>query len=329
MSEIPYVNQLGDAFDEAIASRTCVPRLRRLGRRRYLAVALATLAVAGGGAAIADMLSDPVELAVAGVACFSSSDMSGDVAITRDPNRSPVELCADALKGSGVVAADLIACRHGGAVAVLPRRGRGGCEALGLAALPRDYEAGRLRLKEFQGAVMALERSADCIPPRRLERQVQALLRRSGWAGWQTWLRLDDEAGPCGRLSQPRGDGLREIGGSFDTEQHRIMIWSSMPRSLEEFLFVPGSVGVRLMDSSGERCYSLEALKAHASSMLAPAGRPVSFRLGQLAEDAGIVSPRGDRYVEGCAIIGDSYPLFSEGEAATIVVEILQRGAAG
>ena len=58
MSEIPYVNQLGDAFDEAIARRAHSPRRRRLGRRRYLAVALAALAVAGGGAAIAGMLHD-------------------------------------------------------------------------------------------------------------------------------------------------------------------------------------------------------------------------------------------------------------------------------
>jgi hypothetical protein len=329
MSEIPYVNQLGDAFEKAIAKRARAPRLRRLGRRRYLVAAVAALAVAGGGAAIADMLSDPVDLAAGSVACFSNSNMSGDVAITRNPSRSPVELCAEAQKGSGVAAADLLACRRDRAVVVLPRRGRAGCTALGLAALPRDYKAGRLQVAELQRAVMALERRADCIPPRRLARQVQALLRRSGWTGWRTWLRLDGEIGPCGRVSQPRGDGLREIGGSLDTETHRIMIWGSMPRSLEEILFAPDSVGVRLMDSSGQRCYSLAGLKAHARSMLAPTGRPVSFQLGQLVEGDGIEPPRGDRYVEGCAIVVDSYPVFSESGGTTIKVEIFQREAAG
>ncbi len=329
MSEIPYVNQLGDALDEAIARRARTPRLRRLGRRRYLAVALAALAVAGGGAAIAGMLSDPVELAAAGVACYSESDMSGDVAITRNPGQSPVALCAETLKDTGVVAADLIACRQGKAVAVVPRRGRAGCAALGLAALPRDYKAGRLQLATFQREVLALERSADCIPPRTLARNVEALLRRSGWAGWSTWLRLEEGAGPCGRVSQPRGDGVREIGGSLDTETHRVMVWGAMPRSLEALLFAPDSVGVRLMDSSGERCYSLAGLKNHARRMLAPAGRPVSFRLGQLAEDTGIVSPRGDRYAEGCAIIVGASPVFSEGAPTTIEVEIYQRGAGG
>ena len=329
MSEIPYVNQLGDAFDDAIARRARAPRRRRLGRRRHLAVALAALSVAVGGAAIADMLSDPVDLAAGGVACFSNSDMTGDVAITSNPGQSPVELCAEAQKGSGVVAADLIACRRERAVVVLPRRGRKGCAALGLAALPRNFEEGRLQVADLQTAVMALERRADCIPPRRLARQVEALLRLSGWTGWRTWLRVDEDAGPCGRVSQMRGDGLREIGGSLHTETHRIIIWSSPPRSLEEILFGVDSVGVRLMDSSGERCYSLAALKAHAGSRLAPTGRPISFRLGQLAEDSGISGPRGERYEEGCAIIVGAHPVFSEGAARTIEVEISQRGATG
>ena len=102
-----------------------------------------------------------------------------------------------------------------------------------------------------------------------------------------------------------------------------------MPRSLDEFLLTPDSVGVRLMDSSGERCYSLAALKARAGRMLAPAGLPVDFRVGQLPEDTGIASPVGDRYNAGCAVIVGAYPIFSEGEAPTIEVEILQREAAG
>ena len=52
MSEIPYVAS-SDALDGANRQAGSRPRLRRLGRRRHLAVALAALAVAGGGAAIA------------------------------------------------------------------------------------------------------------------------------------------------------------------------------------------------------------------------------------------------------------------------------------
>ena len=126
-----------------------------------------------------------------------------------------------------------------------------------------------------------------------------------------------------------RGDGLREIGGSLDTEAHRVMIWASFPRSLEETLFGVDSVGVRLMDSSGERCYTLTGLKAHARSTLAPTGLPIGFRLGQLAENSGISGPRGERYEAGCAIIVGAYPVLSEGAATTIEVEIYQRDAAG
>jgi hypothetical protein len=62
--------------------------------------------------------------------------------------------------------------------------------------------------------------------------------------------------------------------------------------------------------------------------MLAPAGLPIDFRVGQLRENTGIASPAGERYSEGCAVMAGAYPLFSEGRATTIEVEILQRDSA-
>jgi hypothetical protein len=125
MSDIPYVNQLGDAFDEAIARGARAPRLRRLGRRRYLAVALVALTVAGGGAAVAGLCTDPVEIGFGAVGCFDRPSTDGDVAIVSDPTKSPVEVCASALPDDGLEARDLIACQwtdHG--IVVLPHEGR-------------------------------------------------------------------------------------------------------------------------------------------------------------------------------------------------------------
>ena len=94
MSEIPFVNQLGDALETAIAKPARAPRLRRLGRRRYLAVALAALAVTGGSAAVAELFTDPVEIGFGAVGCFEQPSTDGNVAVISDPTSTPVELCA-------------------------------------------------------------------------------------------------------------------------------------------------------------------------------------------------------------------------------------------
>ena len=68
------------------------------------------------------------------------------------------------------------------------------------------------------------------IPPDDLAERVQALLDRSGWAGWHTWLRLDVSDGPCGSVSMLNGDGSRSIAPALDVEGHRVMVFGDPAR---------------------------------------------------------------------------------------------------
>lgn len=324
MSEIPFVNQLGDALDAAIAARAPARRRVRLGRRRYLAVALAALAVAGGGAAVADMLSDPAELGLGGIACYSGPGKSGSVAVvgTGDLARSPVEICGDAMASEGLTEADLVACGHGVGVSVVRRAGAGTCRRLGMVPLPVAYEASRERVRRLTERAVALERSADCIPPAEMARRLRALLADAGWTGWRVVVRGGE--GPCGRLSGIGGSDVRLL-TNMDAGRRTIGVTGGMPMALEEMLFGSESLGVRLIESSGERCFTLAELEEHARRLLAPTGRAVTFRVRPVPPDYGIGPPRGRLYERGCAVSSGPFPLYGDGRIEIGVGVFLKR----
>jgi hypothetical protein len=329
MSEIPYVNQLGDAFDEALAKSARTRRLPRLGRRRYLAVALAALAVGGGGAAVAGLFTDPVEIGFGAVACFDGPSTDGDVAIVSDPTHSAVDVCAAALAGDGLEARDLIACRwqnHG--IVVLPHEGRANCAALDLAPLPRSYRRARLRAARLQALAIRFERGAGCLPPAEFARRLTGELRARGWPKWRAV--PGGGRGPCGRVSVPTGAALLgSIGPSVDATRRTISIKGRASLRVERVIYGGvGSPGVRLFDSSGERCFTLPALEEHVRMALAPARVPIRFRHGSMPPDTGVEQPRGRRYAQGCAIFVGAEPAFRGGETE-IVVELWQRDVAG
>ena len=328
MSEIPYVNQLGDAFDEAIARRARAPRLRRLGRRRYLAVALAALTVAGGGAAVAGMFTDPVEIGFGNVACFERAEPSGDVAIISDPTRSPIELCASTLPSYGLEARDLIACQWPGhGVVVVARGDRGSCTRRGLAPVPPTYAHARRRAVRLQALATEFERGAGCLAPSEFARRLTVKLRSGGWPDWRAVVR--GGRGPCGRVSVPNGSTLfGSIGSSVDAARRTIAIKGRAPIELEQIIYGVDSPGVSLFDGSGERCFTLASLEQHVRRVLARAKAPIRFRHGSMPANQGIEQPRGARYAEGCAIFVGAHPAF-RGERTEIVVELWQRGVAG
>lgn len=327
MNEIPYVNQLGDAFDDAIARRSRVPRLRRLGRRRYLAVALAALAIGGGGAAAAGLFTDPVEIGFGATACYQKTDPSGDVAIITDPTRSPVDLCGAALPNDGLEARDLIACQWPGhGVVVVLRGDLGGCTHRGLAPVPASYTDARKRAVRLQSTVTAFERRVDCLAPRPFASRLQALLRGRGWAGWRVVVRGGD--GPCSRVSSMGGTDARSIAGYVNGEHMTIAVRRAPPFAIENVIFGSESPGVSLFHSSGERCFTVAGLQQHVRKVLAPAGLPLRFTLGPMPPNTGTEPPRGDRYAEGCAIYVGAYPSY-HGGPGEIVVELRQRDASG
>jgi hypothetical protein len=328
MSEIPYVNQLGDAFDEAIARSARAPRPRRLGRRRYLAVALVALTVAGGGAAVAGLFADPVEIGFGAVGCFDHPSTDGDVAIVSDPTKSPVEVCASALADDGLEARDLIACQwNGHGIVVLPHEGRPNCAALDLSPVPTAYGRARRRAADLQAVAIEFERGAGCLSPQEFARRLTAVLEARGWAGWRAV--AGGGRGPCGRVSAPTGSSLLgSIGPNVDATRRTIAIKGRAPIELEHMLYGVGSPGASLFDSSGERCFTLIALEEHVRKVLAGAETPIHVRRGSMPAGAGVEQPRGRRYAEGCAIFVEAHPIFPRGRTE-IVVELWQRDAAG
>jgi hypothetical protein len=324
MSDIPYVNQLGDAFDKAIAGRARAPRLRRLGRRRYLAVALAALTVAGSGAAVAGLFTDPVEIGFGNVACFEKTEPSGNIAIISDPTMAPAELCASSLPSLGFEARDLIACQwQGHGVVVVVRGDRGGCTARGLAPVPPSYAQARRRAVRLQALAKEFERGAGCLAPREFARRLTAELRSGGWLGWRAVVR--GGRGPCGRVSVPSGSALLgSIGSSVDGTRRTIAVKGRASIELEQLIYGADSPGVSLFDGSGESCFTLSALEDHVRTVLAPADAPIRFRYGSMPANTGIEQPRGRRYDQGCAIFVGAHPAFPSGQTE-IVVELWQR----
>ena len=326
MSEIPFVNRLGDALDTAIAKQPSrAPRRFRLTRRRHLAVALVALAAVGAGAAVATLSTDPVEIGFGAVACFDRPSTDGDVAIMSDPTRTPLQVCAAALESSGLAADDLIACEWAGhGVVALPRAGRRSCAALGLSPLSQAYRTARLRAARLQAAAIEFERGAGCLRPRRFAARLTAALRAGGWAGWRA---VDaGGAGPCGRVSVPTGSSLLgSVGPAVDATARTIDVKGRAPLELELMLYGPESPGLRLFDVTGERCFTLEGLEAHVRDALAPARVPIRFKRGSMPPDTGVEAPRGTRYAAGCAIFVGAATVFPDGRTE-IVAEIWQRG---
>lgn len=323
MSEIPYVNQLGDALDAAIRRPVPARRRRRSSRRRYLAVALAAIVVAGGGAAVAEMLTDPAELGLGNVACFTGADTSGEVAMITDPERHPTDVCAAAIRGFD--AQDLIACHwEGRGVAVLPRGGRPNCAAFGLAPLPDSYEAARVHVADFERAVEALQRRAGCVPPRRFARRVQALLDRQGWTGWRAV--AGGGGGPCGRVSVDQAARLGSIASNVDPRRRTVTVRGYAPLEVQRIVWGSGSPGTALLRTSGERCFTLAGLKEHVRRAFAGARVPVRFRVAAPPRHMGLEPQRGQRYAAGCAIYALPHLTFPDGRTE-VVVELWQRGA--
>jgi hypothetical protein len=326
VSDIPFVNQLGDAIETAISRPAPARRRFRLPRRRYLAVALAALAVAGGSAAVAELLHDPVEIGFGAVGCFEGTEPDGNVAVITDPTRSPVELCAKALPSYGLEAGDLIACSwEGHGIAVLARGDRGSCRARGLAPVPATYELGRRRAARLEALVTDFDRMENCLAPSEFARRLTRELRRHGWTPWRAVVAGGE--GPCGRASVASGSSiLGSIGSAVDARRRTIDVKGRPPLDLELALLEPGSPGVRLFGTSGRRCFTVRGLERHVRAVLAPLRKPLRFRHHSLAPFVGISGPRGKRYDEGCAVYEGAFVDYPEARSE-IVVELAQRDA--
>jgi hypothetical protein len=285
---IPFVQALGDELERAIAAR------RRRVRRRIGLGALSFTLLATGVAAASGVFSTPEQLAANGVACYDRADPDGGATVLSTGQHSPVETCRQVLKTER----PLVACA-GDAVLVFPG-GPGTCERLGFEPLPAEYTTARARVLALERELAAVEDTADCVPLEAFAKRAQQALDRLGWTGWRVEVRDDLGSGPCGSALGYNGDGSRSIEGSLLADERRLIVTPGPRRSTLDLLDGPG---VRVMDASGERCYSVDGIERLVRDRLPAGGRRLSFNTGSRPPGTGIVGARGDRLDEGCAII--------------------------
>jgi hypothetical protein len=233
MSEIEFVNRLGDAFDSTLAKSTAGGRGRARGRRRILIAAVIGGLLLAAGLAAAQILSDnATELAANGVGCYDQPKLSANVAVLSPRSgQSPAQACATVYRQQGRDVPSWVACAGPHAVLVFPGRDPGLCQRLGLAVLPTAYGAGRDRVASLDRAVRSLEARSGCIEPRQLAVEVQALLARLRWTGWRPWLRLDLGGGPCGAVTGPQTGGRPRTILLMDFTNRRIAVFGTPHRS--------------------------------------------------------------------------------------------------
>src|SRR4051794_16486153 len=213
MTDILFIERLGDAFDAAIAEP--LPRHRLRQRKKTLVFAFAmTATLAAAALAMAHVLSSPDELAANSVACYAAADLSSDVTVIANDG-SPVAACDDAYREMGQAAPQLVACANGSSVAVVPGADVSTCARLGLEPLPAGFATSQARVSKLAQAVLALEGRQDCVKPDELARDVRRLLADQGWVGWTVQVRSLSE-GPCGTVSNLDGSGQRHIDGALD-----------------------------------------------------------------------------------------------------------------
>jgi hypothetical protein len=320
MSEIPFVNRLGDAIQAAISNPRVAAR-HRFGPRRRLGLLAVAALLLGGGAAAARILATPEELATTSIACRLEVSTS----IVWAGDRSALEVCADEYRTAGKPVPQLVACVDGGSVVVLPGRGPQACGRHGLTPLPPEYAPARAKVAKLERDILALEAAADCVAPEKLAAQVQRLLDRSGWRGWTTWLRPDVSPGPCGSVSGLGGGGDRSLSGALDYDGHRVMIFGGPPRSLDDLLYGRETrLAGALMDESGQRCYTLDELRDHVRRRVEATGRSVTFEVRQRERDGELMDARQQRYQAGCAIVVGVGPAGNAGP--DVIVEINHKG---
>jgi hypothetical protein len=311
MSEIPYVNRLGDELERAIRRPARSPRRRRLGL-----LALAGALLVSGSALAAGLLSGDVEMqAAAQIACYDGADpdFSGSVAVVPpeagSATASPVELCRRALDPAhrGM---SLVACGKEGSVSVIPGRRPSDCAAAGFAPLDPAYARARARLARLERRILAIETSSDCIARDELVRRIQRLLDRTGWTGWtaETY-RLGD--GPCGTVSGLGGDGRRYISHGLDAIGHRVLVARAAPRRVTDLLYsAERSLLAPLFAESGAECFTFGDFRERVQEVFAAKGLSASVRRTTMPRGTSLGDEDGrwTRYKQGCAVLAGGEP---------------------
>ena len=129
------------------------------------------------------------------------------------------------------------------------------------------------------------------------------MLDRLGWTGWRVDVREDLGRGPCGSALAMGGDGSRSIEGALAPDAYRLIVTPGPSRSTFELLFSPQGPANRVMDASGERCYSVEGVEQLVRDRLPAGDRTLTFTTRSRPPEVDIAGARGKRLDDGCAVL--------------------------
>jgi hypothetical protein len=300
MSEIPFIHDLGEALDAAIATQRSRRRFggrrpSRMSRRGLLALVLGAL-LAGGGAAAATLLGPSQRLADGNIDCFFTT-APGPTLSARTPDAgaqsvgpSPIATCRrwyrlNAHTGIDASTLGFVACRHNATtvdVYVADNRPRQ-CQRLGERPLPATYPAALARLRALEARLDVIQRRRACKSPRALAQEVRDALTSLGLNDWRIALPpshpsprlLNSPAGTggtCATLIYSPAANAPGFPAQLQPNRRTVSISTGPPRHLSTLVY---HASATLYQQTYQHCFtaaSVRALvrRAFADSRLVP-----------------------------------------------------------
>jgi hypothetical protein len=314
MSEIAFVNRLGDALDVmADASAPIGRRHRRsipqIGRRHPRLLALGVvLLLAGCSATAVTLLNEKITvLAARGVTCSNGTPQNYTVQVgdVWDGVGSPAAACA---QSEHVPAVRLVACASPqlGVVVYLRNGSSRECVAAGMTGLPAGYVRAAGRIATLIRDLNRLYDSKNCFKPSALVAATQATLNDLGFQGWHAQLlRSQYQRWPCGAF--PGSGGRSSDAASAVTwarQQHTVEVVTGP--SLRQTSKIEKFDRLNLTARTVARCYSLSGIQSLVQrSARATFGSKVvvGFAARSTALGANMTLAERPRYAAGCATI--------------------------
>lgn len=326
MSQIPFVNQLGQAIETAISPESMPslslrglgrwrPRRRGLLPHRRASLLLAALVIGGGAVAVAETLQSSTALVTGGIVCYAGTGTGASVqmyANVEANGRTPGAACADVFRMDGPSAlaqpgVRLTACADPhGFVAVFRSTGATNqCRRQGMSPLQsHSYALAQSRVDRLVAALDGLGASHACIASSTLVPDVQRVLDRLGWVGWRPELQARPAGSRGCAMFLGTGSSFSDPTASLDAA-HRV-VWISLG-PIPALLTLTGPLDLSLLRASGRHCYSLAGARALVRRSLASARAEIRFALTQ--EPAGGGWAYAQRaYDRGCTIVGSVAP---------------------
>ncbi|MEO6858524.1 MAG: hypothetical protein ABI323_08060 [Solirubrobacteraceae bacterium] len=290
MSEIPFIDDLGDALDAAIAGQRSRSRRRGGGRfpspsgmsPRGLMLALVAAALLGGGSvAAATLLGSSKKLADGNINCFFGTSGSphgpdvggGDGSV----GQSPIATCRrwyrlNAHTGINAATLGFVACRQNATtVDVYVADDRPGqCRRLGRRPLPATYPAAVARLHTLVARLEAIQRHRACKSPQILAGEVRTTLSTLGLDAWRIKLppahptpkQMSSPAGTggtCGSLTGFPAQNSPSFPVQLQSNHRTVYITTGPPRYLSTFNY---RVSGRLYAQTYQHCFTAKSVRA-------------------------------------------------------------------